>query len=52
MSNQEKILIKSLEYIRNKNSAAVIIQNFIQLRGPLSEEAGEKVREILAAMEK
>ena len=50
MTNRESILIKTLERLNNKQSAALVIQMCIQVNGPLSEEAGAKVRELLEGM--
>jgi hypothetical protein len=47
MTNDEKILLSVLEHCSNQNQRAVVIQSFIADMGPLSEEAGEKVRELL-----
>lgn len=51
MSNKEKILIETFKHLNNKNSAAVVLATFIQVNGPLSEEAGVKVRELLEDMQ-
>lgn len=50
MDNKEKILIKTLEVLHNKDSAAIVIQSFIQCNGPISNEASAKVKELLEAM--
>lgn len=51
MNNKEKVLIKTLECIHNKQSAAIVIQTVINVNGPLSEECAAKVRELLEDME-
>ena len=50
MSNKEAILIKTLEHLNNKNSAAKVIQMFIMVNGPLSAEAGDKVKKLVEVM--
>lgn len=50
MSNKEKILIKTLEKLNSKTSAAVVIQMTVQFNGPLSDECAQKVKELLEAM--
>lgn len=45
----EDILIDLLKVLTDNNSRAVILQGFIQEYGPLSESAGEQVRELLGA---
>lgn len=50
MNNKEKILIKTLEQLNNKASAAVVIQLTVQVNGPLSDECAAKVKELLEAM--
>jgi hypothetical protein len=47
MTNAEKLLILLLQHIPDANAKAVMLQNFIAEIGPLSEEAGIKVRELL-----
>jgi hypothetical protein len=47
MTDLEKILLLLLDRAPNINVQAVILQSFIADNGPLSEEAGSKVREIL-----
>ena len=51
MSNKEKILIETFKHLNNKNSASTVLAMFIQINGPLSEEAGTKVRELLEDMQ-
>jgi hypothetical protein len=43
----EQMLIKLLECYIGNNEQASILQSYIQEEGPLSEEAGAKVRELL-----
>lgn len=47
MTNQEKILLMLLERALSIDTKAVILQSFIADCGPLSEEAGAKVRALL-----
>jgi hypothetical protein len=48
ISNDEKLLLVLLEHCPDSNVKAVVLQSFIADNGPLSEEAGEKVRAILS----
>ena len=50
MNNKETVLIKTLEHINNKQSAAIIIQTTINVIGPLSEECAARVKELLEGM--
>ena len=50
MNNKEAVLIKTLEHINNKQSAAIIIQTTINIIGPLSEECAARVKELLEGM--
>jgi hypothetical protein len=43
----EKVLLKVLGYLRDRNTKAVMVQSFIAENGPLSEEAAELVRQQL-----
>lgn len=43
----ERDLLELLARLDNNNDRAIVLQGFIQLNGPLSEEAGAKVREML-----
>jgi hypothetical protein len=47
MTDNEKVLLLVLKYIADSNTRAVVLQSFIAEHGPLSEEAGAKVREVL-----
>jgi len=47
MTDSEKTLILILEQAPDANSKAIMLQNYISEFGPLSEEAGAKVRELL-----
>jgi hypothetical protein len=47
MTNEEYLLLSVLEHCLDQNQKAVVIQSFIADMGPLSEEAGEKVRKLL-----
>lgn len=47
MTGQEKMLIAILRPMNNKNSAAVILETYIQVNGPVSNEAGDEIRKIL-----
>jgi hypothetical protein len=47
MTSFEKILLLLLQEAPNANVQAIILQSYIADMGPLSEEAGTKVRELL-----
>jgi hypothetical protein len=47
MTDNEKILLIALAQTSNPNMMAIMLQSFIAEMGPLSEEAGAKVREML-----
>lgn len=47
MTDKEKLLILLLQRMPDANAKAVMLQNFIAEFGPLSEEVGTKVRELL-----
>jgi hypothetical protein len=47
MTDPEKTLLLLLDCAPNINVQAIILQSFISEHGPLSGEAGSKVREIL-----
>lgn len=47
MTKSEEVLILILQQAADPNSKAMILQNYIAECGPLSEEAGTKVRELL-----
>lgn len=47
MSQQEQMLILILQVAVNPNTQAMLLQEFIQKSGPLSEEAATEVRKIL-----
>jgi hypothetical protein len=46
--SKEAFLLWILTQMPDQNARAVMLQSFIQSNGPLSEEAGAKVRELLA----
>ncbi len=50
MSNKEKILTETFKHLNNKQSASTVLAMFIQVNGPLSEEAGAEVRKLLEVM--
>ena len=50
MTNVGRLLIKTLENLNNKESAAVVVQMVISREGPLSEEAGNKIKELMEKM--
>lgn len=47
MTEQEKMLIAILRPMKNRNSAAVILETYIQVNGPVSNEAGDEIRAII-----
>lgn len=47
MTEQEKMLIAILRPMKARNSAAVILETYIQVNGPVSNEAGDEIRKIL-----
>lgn len=47
MTKEEKMLIATLRSIKDRNSAAVILETYIQVNGPVSNEAGDEIRKIL-----
>ena len=48
MKKIEEYLIHVLEKLPDVNDRAEILQKYIQIHGPLSDEAGSKVKEILS----
>ena len=48
MTEDEKILLEMMELMPDSNAKAVLLQSYIAEKGPLSEEAGAKVRELLS----
>lgn len=46
MTEEEKMLIAILRPIKDRNSAAVILETYIQVNGPVSNEAGDEIRKI------
>ncbi len=47
MTEEEKMLIAILRQTKDRNSAAVIMQTYIQACGPVSNEAGDEIKAIL-----
>lgn len=47
MTKEENGLIECLKTIPNKNAAAILLESVIQVRGPVSNEAGDEIRKIL-----
>jgi hypothetical protein len=47
MTKDEKFLIFLLAKAQDRNTKAVLLQGYIAQFGPLSDEAGNKVRELL-----
>ena len=47
MTELEKLLLVLLEDIKDNETRAVLIQSFIQDNGPVSDEAGVKIRALL-----
>ena len=47
VTKSEEVLILILQQAADLNSKAMILQSYISECGPLSEEAGAKVRELL-----
>ena len=47
MNDQERLLISILSMTKDKDMQALILQSYIQENGPLSNEAGDKVKAIL-----
>ena len=50
MTNVERLLIKTVENLNNKESAAKVVQMVVLRNGPLSEEAGNKIKELMEKM--
>jgi len=48
MSETEEYLIQILENLTDFNAKAIVLGGYIQEYGPLSDEAGSKVKEILS----
>jgi hypothetical protein len=48
MNDHEKVLLVLMNHVTDQQYRAVLLQSYIQENGPLSEEAGAKVRELLA----
>lgn len=47
MTKEEIALIEVLKIMPNKGSAAILIESVIQEKGPVCNEAGDKIRKIL-----
>ena len=47
MTEEEKMLIAILRPIKNRNSAAVILEAYIQVNGLVSNAAGDEIKAIL-----
>lgn len=47
MTEKEKLLIKVLVEIPDKEYKAMLLQSYIQSNGPLSDEAAKKVKEVI-----
>lgn len=47
MTEEEKMLIAILRQMKDRNSAAVILETYIQVNGPVSNETGDEIRKIL-----
>lgn len=47
MTKEEVGLIAYLKIMPNKNTAAILLESVIQVRGPVSNEAGDEIRKIL-----
>ena len=47
MTEEEKMLIAILRPMKDRNNAAVILETYIQVNGPVSNEAGDEIRKIL-----
>lgn len=47
MTEEEKMLIAILRPMKDSNSAAVILETYIQVNGPVSNEAGNEIKKIL-----
>ena len=52
MNKNEQLLVEMLKFIPESNQRAILLQNFIAEFGPLSEETGAKVRELLKEVKK
>jgi hypothetical protein len=48
VDEKETFLLWILTNMPDQNARAIMLQSFIQSNGPLSEEAGEEVRNLLA----
>ena len=48
MKDQEKVLIEMLKVL-DQNGAAVMLEMYIARYGPLTDEAGQVVKDILSA---
>jgi hypothetical protein len=46
---KEELLLMVLSVLPGRNDKAIMLQSFIAENGPLSKEAGVKVRELLGA---
>lgn len=47
MTDNEKKLIEILSKNKTKEEKALLLQSYIQTYGPLSNEAGKKVKELM-----
>ena len=49
MSEKEDFLLRVMSLVRGEPERAMLLQTHTQLYGPLSEEAGAKIRALLSA---
>jgi hypothetical protein len=48
VTDKEKLLILVCENLVDRNHIAVMVQDFMSKEGPLTEEAAQKIRKLLA----
>lgn len=51
MTDNEKRLIEIIKRITNKTAQAIILQSYIQANGPVSDEAGNIIKDLLKVFE-
>lgn len=48
ISDRESFILRLLKEIPDKNRKAILLQSYVQANGPMSNEAGELAKKILA----
>ena len=50
MKDTEIALIALMKQLSSKGAAAILLQSYIQVNGPVTNEAGDEIKEILRGM--